>query len=40
LVLLDTGAMVVFLKYVGITDGVREKLKMLVKTLDSRSVHV
>ena len=36
---LGTGIMVVCLKHVGITDSVRERLKMSVKTLASWSVH-
>ena len=34
---LDTGTMVVCLKHVGITDLVRERLKMSIKTLASWS---
>ena len=36
---LGTVTMVVCLKHVGITDSDRERLKMLVKTLASWSVH-
>ena len=39
LVFLETGAMVVCLKHVGITDSDRERLKMSVKTLASWSAH-
>ena len=35
---LNTGTMVVCLKHVGVTDGVRERLKMSVKGLASWSV--
>ena len=36
---LDTGAMVVCLKHVGITDSIRDMLKMSVKTPASWSAH-
>jgi hypothetical protein len=39
LVFLGTGSMVACLKHVGITDSVRNRLKMSVKTLDSCSAH-
>ena len=36
---LGTGTMVVYLKHVGITNSVKERLKMSVKTLASWSAH-
>ena len=39
LVLLGTVTMVICLKHVGITDTVRDRLKMSVKTLASLSAH-